>query len=138
MVKNSVKEDAADLFIEYVVSKEGQDTFQSYGFLSSIESPTSFRGDKGFKGESITVYAASSLTDVFEEIAERFGIVTGVEVNLGFGSSGILRGRIEGGAPADVFASASISHVDLLIAGGFIEDYIVFARNRLVIVTPGD
>jgi len=57
----------------------------------------------------LTVFAASSLTDAFEDLGERFTRTNpDVEVAFNFGSSSTLATQIvQGGAPADVLASAS-------------------------------
>jgi molybdate transport system substrate-binding protein len=64
-------------------------------------------GDGPDEGTTITVFAASSLTDTFEEIGHRFEAEHhGVTVEFSFGGSSDLVTQIQGGAPADVFASA--------------------------------
>jgi molybdate transport system substrate-binding protein len=76
----------------------------------------------------ITVFAASSLTDVFPKIdkAERYS----------FGGSNALAAQIQQGAPADVFASANIALPNQLYAKGLCSKPVVFTRNALVIVVP--
>ena len=64
---------------------------------------------------TITVSAASSLTDAMTDIAAAFEEDNpNINVELNFAASGSLRQQIEGGAPVDVFASASKKHVDIL------------------------
>ena len=75
----------------------------------------------------ITVYAASSLTNVFPAIA--------VET-YSFGGSSTLASQIEQGAPADVFASANMSLPTQLYQDGFCSKPVVFARNAVVVVVP--
>ncbi len=87
----------------------------------------------------ITVSAAASLTDAFTDIAREFEAAhpdTKVELNLA--GSGTLRMQIEGGAPIDVFASASQDHMDLLAEKNMIENSSRkdFAANALVMVVP--
>ncbi len=83
----------------------------------------------------VTVFAASSLTDVFGEIATAFETARpDVDVTLQFAGSSRLATQINAGAPADVFAAAderSAAQVDARQAT-------VFARNRLAITTPPD
>jgi molybdate transport system substrate-binding protein len=76
----------------------------------------------------ITVYAASSLTDVFPQIDKgpRFS----------FGASSTLAAQIAQGAPADVFASANTTTADQLFAKGLVQRPVIFTRNRLVLVVP--
>jgi molybdate transport system substrate-binding protein len=96
-------------------------------------------GDSGGDGDTtITVYAASSLTATFGEIAREFEAAhDGVQVDLNFGGSSDLVTQIQEGAPADVFASADSANMDKLVgddlAGADAQD---FATNTLEIVVP--
>lgn len=88
---------------------------------------------------TITVSAAASLTESFEQIGDEFEAANpGTTVELNFDSSGTLSTQILEGAPVDVFASANQSNMDEIddqIDG----DDVVFATNRLIIVTqPGN
>jgi molybdate transport system substrate-binding protein len=76
----------------------------------------------------LTVYAATSLTDVFPKIdsAQRYS----------FGGSNTLAAQIQQGAPADVFASANTTLPQQLYANGLCSKPVVFTRNALVIVVP--
>ena len=77
---------------------------------------------------TITVYAASSLTDVFPAIdpAEKYS----------FAGSNALATQIANGAPADVFASANTSIPAQLYAKGLVGKPVNFTRNALVLVVP--
>jgi molybdate transport system substrate-binding protein len=75
----------------------------------------------------ITVYAASSLTNVFPKIAAE---------TYSFGGSNTLATQIEQGAPADVFASANMALPNQLHQQGYCSKPVVFTRNTLVIVVP--
>jgi molybdate transport system substrate-binding protein len=89
----------------------------------------------------ITVFAASSLTEVFAEIEAIFEADhPGIDVVVNAGGSSSLAAQIEGGAPADVFAAADTDTMLRLTDGGSVESRpIVFARNRLAIaVEPGN
>ncbi len=79
---------------------------------------------------TITVYAASSLTNVFPKIAPH--------ETYSFAGSNTLATQIEQGAPADVFASANMTLPQQLHRDGHCGKPIVFARNRLVVVVPAD
>ena len=76
----------------------------------------------------ITVYAASSLTDVFPKIdkAEKYS----------FGGSNTLSAQIQQGAPADVFASANTTLPQQLYTKGLCSKPVIFTRNALVVVVP--
>ena len=76
----------------------------------------------------ITVYAASSLTDVFPAINPN--------ETYSFGGSNTLATQIKNGAPADVFASANMTIPTTLNQGGYCSKPVVFTRNTLVIVVP--
>ena len=89
----------------------------------------------------LTVSAASSLTDAFEELAEGFEADhPGTEVLLNFDSSAALADQIDAGAPVDVFASADAANVAQVAASGrTYGEPVAFATNDLVIVTrPGN
>ena len=86
----------------------------------------------------LTVSAAVSLKDAFNEIAALNEKRNGTKVHFNFGASGALQKQIESGAPADVFASAGAKQMDDLIAKGFVisETRADFARNALVLIIP--
>lgn len=97
----------------------------------------------GASGESITlnVFAAASLTNAFGEIGENFATAQpGVEVVFNFAGSNQLATQIEEGAPADVFAAANGTQMNVAIESGRIISGTqrTFVRNRLVVVTPSD
>ena len=97
-------------------------------------SPSSAVG--GAEGE-IVVFAASSLTDAFEEVAAAFEDANpGTSVELNFAASSSLREQILEGAPADVFASANASNVEQVIEAGEASESQVFVRNELQIAVP--
>jgi len=85
----------------------------------------------------ITVFAASSLAEVFEEAGKQFEAANPrTRVSFNFAASSALATQIEEGAPADVFASADFAQADRLYQGGHIQSPAVFARNSLVVVVP--
>ncbi len=86
---------------------------------------------------TLTVFAASDLALVFQEIAPRFEKVTGAKVTLVLGSSGNFTQQIENGAPADVFFSADVGFVDRLVQRGFIipETRAIYGQGRIVLAT---
>ncbi len=91
----------------------------------------------GGGGDAITVLAASSLTDVFEEMIAAFEETDGargVEVGLVLGGSSALATQLEEGAPGDVVATASPSTMERVVRAGRVRgEPVVFARNSLVI-----
>jgi molybdate transport system substrate-binding protein len=91
--------------------------------------------------QTLTVFAAASLTNAFEEIGRNFEAGhPGVTVTFNFGGSQTLRTQIEQGARADVFASANAREMDALVTGNFVPAGAaqVFLSNRLVVVMPAD
>jgi len=94
----------------------------------------------GQQGGTLTVLAASSLTDAFGELGETFEEQNpGVEVRQSFESSSTLLAQIQQGAPTDVFASAAEEEMDTAVEDGLIAgEPEVFVRNREVIMVPRD
>jgi len=102
-------------------------------FLAAVLLAASCGGDGGGgSGEldGLTVFAAASLTEVFEEIAP--------DATFNFAGSDELATQIREGAPADVYAAASPRYPNELAAEGFLLQPQVFATNRLVVVVPAD
>ena len=90
---------------------------------------------------TLTVFAAASLTDAFTEIGRSFEAANpGVRVIFNFAGSQALRTQIEEGAPVDVFASANTKEMDTLISGSFIaaDASQIFLTNKLVVILPAD
>src|SRR5438105_3942082 len=85
-------------------------------------------GASGRPASGLTVFAASSLTDVFPAIAPGN--------TYSFFGSNAIAAQITNGAPADVFASANTSLPWQLYGAGVVEKPVNFTRNTLVIVVP--
>lgn len=79
----------------------------------------------------VSLYAAGSLRGVLTEVSNDFTAKTGHAVALTFGPSGLLRGRIEKGEHAQVFASANMKHPSTLADAGGWSQPVVFTRNNL-------
>ena len=77
---------------------------------------------------TLTVYAASSLTDVLPKVdpGERYS----------FGGSNTLAAQITQGAPADIFASANLTIPEQLYAKGLVTRPYVLTHNTLVLIVP--
>lgn len=95
-------------------------------------------GPSSSTGNELTVSAAVSLKDAFNEIAELNEKRNGTKIHFNYGASGALQKQIESGAPADVFASAGAKQMDDLAAKGFIvpDTRKDFASNSLVLIVP--
>lgn len=86
---------------------------------------------------TIQVFAAASLTDTFEQLAEEFEADHDVTIDFNFAGSSDLVAQIEQGAPADVFASADENNMDRAVDDDLVEgEPVIFASNTLQIVTP--
>ncbi len=91
------------------------------------------------RGE-VVVFAASSLTDVFNEMGAAFQQANpNARVTFNFGASSQLATQLGQGARADVFASADQTQMDnAKKADAIAGPDTIFARNRLVIIIPRD
>ncbi|MCO5196525.1 MAG: molybdate ABC transporter substrate-binding protein [Anaerolineae bacterium] len=90
---------------------------------------------------TLTVFAASSLTDAFGEISAEFEAAhPETRIVLNFAGSQALRSQIAFGAEADVFAAADFKQMDALVDAGLVSAEAVtpFLTNQLVLITPPD
>lgn len=87
-------------------------------------------------GSTITVFAAASLTDAFNDLAQEFERQNkNVDVLISYQGSSALRIQLAQGASADVFASADEFNMGLAIKAGVIAGKPqTFARNQLAII----
>jgi molybdate transport system substrate-binding protein len=88
---------------------------------------------------TLTVLAASSLTNAFGELITTFQEQNpSTKVSTSFGGSSELLAQIEQGAPADVFASADEAKMDSAVQDDLVNEPQTFARNRPVVIVPKD
>jgi len=109
-------------------------------FVAGIPAGATQPGAKKATG-AITVSAAASLTEAFTALGEKFQKQNPkATVTFNFGSSSALVTQIQGGAPADVYASADLTNMDKLVSGGQVTvTPTPFARNQMEIaVKPGN
>ncbi len=92
------------------------------------------------EGGSLTVFAAASLTDAFNQIKTDLQTQhPNLEITFQTGGSQSLVTQLQEGAFADVLATANTSTMKTAVEGGFIDgNPASFTGNRLVIVTPKD
>lgn len=101
------------------------------------ESSDSSSGSDTEETTTLTVFAAASLKGAFEEIGDDFEADhDGVEVEFSFAGSSDLVTQIQGGAPADVFASADEANMEKLTADDLVGTPENFATNVLEIAVP--
>jgi molybdate transport system substrate-binding protein len=88
--------------------------------------------------QEVTVFAAASLANAFEEIAKAYRAKGGGPVKFSFAASSTLARQIESGAPADIFVSADEQWMDYLAERKLIGPATRSSRlsNALVLVTP--
>ena len=98
-------------------------------------------GDENHPPSQVTVFAAASLTDVFEELSHAFTAENpGITVKTVYDGSSTLAAQLTEGASADVFASADPATMDRVVKAGLVHGTPQpFATNTLEIaVAPGN
>ena len=101
--------------------------------------PTAATASSSPVSQTLTVFAAASLTQAFGDIGKSFEAANpGVTVTFNFAGSQTLVTQIQQGAPADIFASASGTNMDTLVTGGFVDKAATqkFLTNILVVILP--
>jgi molybdate transport system substrate-binding protein len=99
----------------------------------SSGAPSASPSSGGVTG-TVTVFAASSLTETFNQIGKDFEAANpGSKVVFNYGASSALAQQINNGAPADVFAAASPATMKTVTDAGNAAGPEVFVRNQLVI-----
>jgi molybdate transport system substrate-binding protein len=90
--------------------------------------------------ETLVIFAASSLTSSFEDLAERFQSANDdIRVEFNFAASSELELQLEQGATADVFASADEPNMQKAVEVGLVEGAPrILAHNTLEIIVPPD
>jgi molybdate transport system substrate-binding protein len=109
----------------------------SAGDSSGASTPSTSSSGDDVTG-SIVVLAASSLTESFTTLGKTFESQhPGTTVTFSFAASSELATQIQGGAPADVFASASPATMQQVADAGDVDGTAqVFVRNSLEIAVP--
>jgi molybdate transport system substrate-binding protein len=89
------------------------------------------------QGTTLTVLAAASLNAAFPRLAAAFQDGSqSITVRFSFAGTDTLAAQIEQGAPADVFAAASVAHAGRLWDRGLVRFPRLFATNGVVLVVP--
>ncbi|EKO3838542.1 molybdate ABC transporter substrate-binding protein [Vibrio harveyi] len=86
----------------------------------------------------LKVYAASSMTNAVNDIAQQFETKYDVTVTPVYGGSSSIARQILNGAPADIFISANTKWMDYLVKSKAVKNDSVtnLVRNSLVLITP--
>ncbi len=88
---------------------------------------------------TLNVFAAASLTNAFNTIGKQFQkLHPNVTITFNYAGSQTLATQIKQGAPADVFASANQTQMNVVIQGGEVDasSSKVFVHNLLVVIFP--
>jgi molybdate transport system substrate-binding protein len=104
------------------------------GLFGSLEA-----GTQPATNREMTISAAISLKNAFEEIGKLYGLQNpGVKLVFNFGASGDLARQIEAGAPVDVFAPAAQKDMDDISRKGLlaVNSRRDFTGNTMVLVKP--
>lgn len=128
---------AAALVIPVGCSSSGDSSSESTTSADTSAADTSATDAADISGE-VTVFAAASLRDTFEEIGNDFTEqYPDASVRFTFAGSSDLVAQLTSGAPGDVFASADENNMTKATDAGLIAgDPVDFASNTLTIVTP--
>ncbi|MFF0730973.1 molybdate ABC transporter substrate-binding protein [Streptomyces chartreusis] len=125
---------AAALLALSACSSSGSDSGKTSDSSASASASDKLSGE-------VTVFAAASLKESFTTLGKEFEKEhPGTKVTFSFGGSDALAASITGGAPADVFASASPKTMKIVTdAGDAAGTPATFVRNQLEIATlPGN
>jgi molybdate transport system substrate-binding protein len=92
------------------------------------------------ESKDVVIFAASSLTEVLNEVGEAYTKQSHIPVKFSFAASSALARQIESGAPAQVFFSADIEWMDYLQSRKLIERNTRqnIVGNRLVLIAPAN
>lgn len=97
-------------------------------------------GKAAVPGTPVTVFAASSLTDVMKDIGAAYAGQGHPSPVFNFAGTSELARQIENGAQADVFVSADEAWMNELVGKGMVDTSTrkTLLTNKLVLVSPAD
>ena len=89
--------------------------------------------------DDITVFAAASMKNAMDEVAEGWQVETGHTATVSLAGSSALARQIQQGAPADIFISANVGWMDTLQGEGLIDPASRYdlLSNSLVLIAHG-
>lgn len=107
--------------------------------LAACSMPTPSETSPSAQQQTLTVFAAASLSGPFDQIGAAFESANpGTEVVFSYAGSSDLVSQLEGGAPADVLATADESTMQQASDKGLVAEPTLFATNRLAILVAPD
>ncbi len=101
--------------------------------LALVSSPLRAAADE------VTVFAAASLTNALDRVAEAWTAETGHTAVMSYAGSSALANQIKEGAPADIFISASVDWMDDIASSGDLREGTRrdILGNTLVLIAHG-
>lgn len=107
--------------------------------LAAFAATAVFVAPAAAKAQDLLVFAAASLTEALDEVAASWTARAGGVVTVSYAGSSALARQIQGGAPADVFISASVEWMDAVAASGDVrpETRRDILGNTLVLIAHG-
>jgi molybdate transport system substrate-binding protein len=112
--------------------------FLLFLLLSACDTQTnSSQGNTSNSPVSLTVFAASSLTESFNEIKTTYHPAhPNVTLTYNYNGSQTLEQQLANGAPGDIFASADQTNMQKASSANLVGKSQVFAKNKLVVIVP--
>ena len=88
--------------------------------------------------QKVVIFAAASLTNAIDEIAENYEKESKIKIQTSFASSSTLAKQIENGAPADIFVSADTKWMNYLNEKNALKENTTtnLLNNTLVLIAP--
>ena len=137
VLKETKNSDAAQAFLNFLLTDEAKDTFVKAGFTYLADkTPGTVKTDATC---TLNIFAAASLTESLTAIGDLFMAENpNVKVVFNFDSSGTLEKQIESGAAADIFFSAAQNQMTTLADSGYILDgsKTDLLGNQVVLIVP--
>lgn len=105
--------------------------------LAACGSSKGSGGASSSRSATLTVYAAASLTESYDELGKQFEAShPGVKVTFSYAGSQTLVDQLDNGAPADVLATANTSTMAKASDKKLVGTPTTFASNVLTLITP--
>lgn len=96
-------------------------------------------GSKEQAKKQVTIFAASSLTDVMQDVKKAYEEKhSDVELVINLAGTKTLTNQLENGAEADIFLSASEKYCKQVDEQGMVEKSQAYVNNRMVLVVPAE
>jgi molybdenum ABC transporter molybdate-binding protein len=105
--------------------------------MTAVSGPGSQAASRRDAAGPVTAYVAANATDPFGALITAFGKAhPGSRIQPDYTGTQILYTQIQQGAPADLFFSADLKHVQEAKAAGYLKAYYPISITHVVIVVP--